>query len=117
ADAYEWVEAPNVIGMSQFADGGIIASKPYVSSGAYISRMSDHCRACAYAVTKKTGEGACPFNLLYWHFLDRHRPRFERNPRMAQTYRTWDRMDEDRRSTVLKEAQDFLDRMDAGETV
>ena len=117
ADAYEWVEAPNVIGMSQFADGGIIASKPYVSSGAYISRMSDHCGACAYSVTKKTGPGACPFNLLYWHFLDRHRERFANNPRMAQMYRTWDRMDEDRRETVLAEAQDFLDRMEAGETV
>jgi deoxyribodipyrimidine photolyase-related protein len=117
ADAYEWVEAPNVIGMSQFADGGIIASKPYVSSGAYISRMSDYCRSCAYSVTKKTGAGACPFNLLFWHFLDRHRARFEGNPRMAQMYRTWDRMDEDRRATVLAEARDFLDRMDAGETV
>ncbi len=117
ADAYEWVEAPNVIGMSQFADGGIVASKPYVSSGAYINRMSDYCKSCDYAVSRKTGEGACPFNLLYWHFLDRHRERFEGNPRMAQMYRTWDRMDEDRRRTVLREAGAFLDRMEAGETV
>jgi len=97
ADAYEWVEAPNTVGMSQFADGGIIASKPYISSGNYISRMSDYCRGCAYKVTQKTGEGACPFNLLYWAFLDRHRDRFRGNPRMAQMYRTWDRMDAERR--------------------
>ena len=117
ADAYEWVEAPNTIGMSQFADGGIIASKPYVSSGAYINRMSDYCKTCEYSVSKKTGEGACPFNLLYWHFLDRHRDRFEGNPRMAQMYRTWDRMDADRRKTVLKDAEDWLKRLDAGDVV
>ena len=93
ADAYEWVEAPNTIGMSQFADGGIIASKPYVSSGAYINRMSNYCKSCDYSVSKKTGEGACPFNLLYWHFLDRHRDRFANNPRMGNMYATWDRMD------------------------
>ncbi len=116
-DAFEWVEAPNTVGMSQFADGGIIASKPYVSSGNYINKMSDHCRHCAYSVTKKTGEGACPFNLLYWHFMDRHRDRFEGNPRMAQMYRTFDRMDADKRETILTEAQGFLDRMDAGEQV
>ena len=65
----------------------------------------------------KTGDGACPFNLLYWHFLDRHRDRFEGNPRMGNMYRTWDRMDEDRRQTVLAEAEAFLGRLDAGETV
>ena len=117
ADAYEWVESPNVTGMTLFADGGIVASKPYAASGSYINRMSDYCGDCAYSVSKKTGEGACPFNLLYWGFLIRHRDRFENNPRMAQMYRTWDRMDEDRRETVLKEAEDFLDRMSAGETV
>ena len=117
ADAYEWVEAPNVVGMSQFADGGIIASKPYVSSGSYINRMSDYCKGCAYSVSKKTGEGACPFNLLYWHFLDRHRDRFEGNGRMGQMYATWDRMEKDRRDTVLQEAEDWLKRLDKGETV
>lgn len=116
-DAFEWVEAPNTIGMSQFADGGVIASKPYFSSGNYINKMSDHCKPCAYSVTKKTGEGACPFNLLYWHFMDRHRDRFEGNPRMAQMYRTFDRMDADKRETVLREAADFLSRMDAGHEV
>ena len=109
ADAYEWVEAPNVIGMSQFADGGIVGSKPYVSSGNYIDRMSNYCGDCAYSVKTKLGEGACPFNLLYWAFLNRHRERFERNPRMAQMYRTWDRMDEDRRGTILSEAEAFLE--------
>ncbi len=117
ADAYEWVEAPNVIGMSQWADGGIVGSKPYVSSGAYINRMSDYCKGCAYSVTKKTGEGACPFNLLYWHFLDRHRDRFKSNARMARIYATWDRMDGDRRATVLDEAGAWLARLDAGEVV
>jgi len=117
ADAYEWVEAPNVIGMSQFADGGIIASKPYVSSGNYIDKMSDYCGGCAYKVKDKTGPRACPFNLLYWHFLIRHRERFSSNPRMGQMYATWDRMAEDRRETVLREADDFLTRMQAGAPV
>ena len=117
ADAFEWVEAPNVVGMSLFADGGVIASKPYVSSGAYINRMSDYCKGCHYKVSVKTGEGACPFNLLYWHFLDRHRDRFSNNARMGNMYRTWDRMDEDRRATVLRDAEAFLERMSAGEVV
>ena len=116
-DAYEWVEAPNTIGMSQFADGGVVGSKPYVSSGAYINRMSDYCGGCAYSVGQKSGPGACPFNLLYWHFLLRHRARFAQNPRMAQMYRTWDRMDETHRTTVLAEAEVFLARLDAGEAV
>lgn len=117
ADAYEWVEAPNTVGMSQFADGGVVASKPYVSSGAYIDRMSDYCASCHYRVKDKTGAKACPFNLLYWHFLTRHRERFQGNPRMAQIYRNWDRMERTRRERVLTEAQDFLDRMGRGETV
>ncbi len=117
ADAYEWVEAPNVIGMSQFADGGIVGSKPYISSGNYINKMSNYCKGCAYNVKDKTGDTACPFNTLYWHFLDRHRDRFENNPRMAQMYRTWDRMAEDRRKTVLSDATLFLDRLDEGQRV
>jgi deoxyribodipyrimidine photolyase-related protein len=116
-DAYEWVEAPNTIGMSQFADGGIIASKPYVSSGAYINRMSDYCKKCHYAVKEKTGETACPFNVLYWDFLIRHRERFSRNARMGNMYRTWERMDETHRETVLKDAAIFLEKLDAGEVV
>jgi deoxyribodipyrimidine photolyase-related protein len=117
ADAYEWVEAPNVIGMSQFADGGIIASKPYISSGNYIHKMSNYCGSCAYRVQDKTGKDACPFNLLYWHFLDRHRDRFEGNPRMGNMYRVWDRMDDAKRQTVLAEADDWLARLDDGAPV
>ncbi|WP_299143316.1 cryptochrome/photolyase family protein [uncultured Tateyamaria sp.] len=117
ADAFEWVEAPNVVGMSQFADGGVIASKPYVSSGAYINRMSDYCKGCHYKVSVKTGAGACPFNLLYWHFLDRHRDRFSNNARMGNMYRTWDRMDDTKRATVIEEADAFLERMSQGKLV
>ncbi|NJM84533.1 MAG: cryptochrome/photolyase family protein [Tabrizicola sp.] len=116
-DAIEWVEAPNVIGMSQFADGGVVGSKPYVSSGAYIDRMSDYCGGCRYDVARKSGDGACPFNLLYWDFLHRHRSRFQANPRMAQMYRVWDRMAEDRRAEVLSGAAAFLHRLDAAEEV
>ena len=116
-DAFEWVEAPNTVGMSQWADAGIIASKPYVSSGAYIDRMSDYCGACGYSVKAKTGKDACPFNLLYWHFLTRHRDRFEGNPRMGQMYRTWDRMSDEKRETVIAEADALLERLDAGEVV
>ena len=117
ADAFEWVEAPNTVGMSQFADGGIVGSKPYVSSGAYINRMSDYCKSCAYSVSRKVGEGACPFNLLYWHFLDRHRERFSANPRMGNMYRSWDRMDAEKRAQILEEADAFLAGLEAGGTV
>jgi len=117
ADAFEWVEAPNTLGMSQFADGGVVGSKPYVSSGAYIDRMSDYCDGCAYRVKDRTGPRACPFNLLYWHFLNRHRDRFEGNPRMAQMYRTWDRMDAGHRARVLDEGAALLGRLDRGEVV
>ena len=116
-DAYEWVEAPNVIGMSQFADGGVVGSKPYISSGNYIDKMSDHCKSCAYRVKDKTGPDACPFNLLYWDFLMRHREQFKSNPRMGNMYRVWDRMEDAKRDTVLSEASTWLERLDAGDPV
>jgi deoxyribodipyrimidine photolyase-related protein len=116
-DAFEWVEAPNTLGMSQFADGGLLGSKPYVSSGAYIDRMSDHCGGCHYRVKEKTGDRACPFNLLYWHFLTRHRDRFSRNPRMGQMYRVWDGMDAGHRERMLADAGRLLVRLEAGEVV
>ncbi len=108
ADAYEWVELPNVIGMSQFADGGLLASKPYAASGAYINRMSDYCSGCAYEVKAKEGPKACPFNLLYWHFIARHRDRLTRNHRMAQMVRTWDRFSPDKQAQLDRDAEAFL---------
>lgn len=117
ADAYEWVEAPNVIGMSQFADGGVVASKPYVSSGAYIDRMSDYCRACSYDVKVKTGQRACPFNFLYWDFVARHADRFHNNPRMGQIVRSWEKMEEGRQTEIRSSAADWLGQMDRGEMV
>ncbi|WP_284263780.1 cryptochrome/photolyase family protein [Roseicyclus amphidinii] len=117
ADAYEWVEAPNVIGMSQFADGGIVGSKPYVSGGNYINKMSDYCKGCAYEVGEKTGDKACPFNYLYWAFLHRHRDRFGKNPRMAQMYRTWMRMSDEKRQATLDSAEAFLGKLDTGARV
>lgn len=116
-DALEWVEAPNVIGMSQFADGGLFASKPYVSSGAYINRMSDYCGTCRYRADQRSGEGACPFNLLYWHFIDRHSERLAANPRLAPILRGWAKRPEAERAGVLAEAAAFLARLDAGEAV
>ena len=111
ADAYEWVEAPNVIGMSQFADGGLLASKPYAASGNYINKMSDHCGNCRFDVKKKTGEGACPFNPLYWDFLIRNQEKLRGNPRLGQTYRTWDRMSENKKSAYLNSARVILDAL------
>jgi deoxyribodipyrimidine photolyase-related protein len=103
--------------MSQFADGGALASKPYVSSGAYINRMSDYCRGCAYDVSARKGADACPFNLLYWHFLNRHRAKLAGNPRMAQMFRTWDKMDADHRAQVLEQGDALLARLDAGDVI
>ncbi|WP_230770914.1 cryptochrome/photolyase family protein [Sphingomonas sp. Leaf4] len=112
ADAYEWVEQPNVLGMSQFGDGGLFGSKPYASSGAYIDRMSDYCGACRYDVKQRTGEDACPFNALYWDFLDRNREKLGRNPRMGMPYRTWDKMAGEVRGDVLTQAKGFLKKLD-----
>jgi deoxyribodipyrimidine photolyase-related protein len=113
ADAYEWVELPNTLGMSQFADGGLLGSKPYAASGNYINRMSDYCSSCRYKVKEKTGPEACPFNYLYWGFLDRHRDKLGRNPRLGQVYRTWDRMVDGRKRGVREDAQGFLERLHA----
>jgi len=85
-DALEWVQLPNTRGMSQFADGGLIATKPYVSSGSYINKMSDYCNGCAYKVKERLGENACPFNSLYWNFLDDKRPQLAANFRMKMMY-------------------------------
>ncbi len=111
ADAYEWVELPNTLGMSQFGDGGILGSKPYAASGNYIHKMSDHCKSCTYDVKQKTGDGACPFNPLYWDFLHRNRDKLENNPRMGQMYRTWDRMSDDKKADYLDSAARVLDQL------
>jgi len=115
ADAYEWVELPNTLGMSQFADGGLLASKPYAASGNYINKMSDYCGGCAYDVKDKTGENACPFNPLYWDFLERNRDRLKGNPRLAQPYRTWERMADDTRAAYRTAAKRVKAALDAGE--
>jgi deoxyribodipyrimidine photolyase-related protein len=112
ADAYEWVEMPNTLGMAVFADGGKMASKPYAASGAYINRMSDFCSGCAYDVKQKTGPKACPFNFLYWAFLLRHQAQLSGNPRLAMPYRTLAGWSVERRSAVLAEAGAFLDGLD-----
>ena len=108
ADAFEWVELPNVSGMALFADGGVMASKPYAASGAYIDRMSDYCGHCRYSPKERTGEGACPFNYLYWDFLDRNEKALSHNPRMGMPYKNWRGMDDARRDAVRGEAKRFL---------
>ncbi len=108
-DAIEWVEITNTRGMSQFADGGIVGTKPYVSSANYIDKMSHYCGSCHYDKKKKTGEKACPFNSLYWHFYDRHRATLEKNPRVGMVYPTWKRMKEEDQKALLTQADHYLD--------
>lgn len=104
ADAYEWVEAPNTIGMALYADGGLLASKPYAASGNYIKRMSNFCDGCAYDASVSVGDHACPFNALYWDFLARHRDRFNGNARMPYVYANWDKMGADKQAALLQQA-------------
>ncbi|HET6433747.1 cryptochrome/photolyase family protein [Dyella sp.] len=111
-DAFEWVEMPNTRGMSQFADGGIVGSKPYSGSAAYVNRQSDHCKGCHYTHTKRHGERACPFNSLYWHFHARHQATFGRNPRLGMTYRSWEKMAPDERAATLAQAERYLAQVD-----
>jgi deoxyribodipyrimidine photolyase-related protein len=103
-DAIQWVEIVNTRGMSQFADGGIVATKPYIASANYINKMSDYCPTCRYSPEKRFGERACPFNSLYWDFLHRHRTRLQKNPRVGMMYRTWDRMGDATRRDLLTQA-------------
>jgi deoxyribodipyrimidine photolyase-related protein len=110
-DAYEWVEAPNTVGMALYADGGFLASKPYAAGGAYINRMSDYCRRCRFDPGQSTGPDACPFSTLYWNFIDRHAERFERHPRMAMPYRTWSRFTPDRKAAIRARAVEVLETM------
>jgi len=111
ADAYEWVEMPNVQGMTLFADGGLLASKPYAASGAYIDRMSDYCGGCRYSVKAKTGEDACPFNYLYWSFVMDNRDRLDGNPRMGPVLRTLARMTDDRKKAIRADTRRFLESL------
>jgi deoxyribodipyrimidine photolyase-related protein len=111
ADAYEWVELPNTVGMSQFADGGLLASKPYAASGAYINRMSNYCGACVYDVKQRTEPKACPFNALYWDFIARHRSKICNNPRMAQMVRTYDKFSVDEQHRITASAARFLESL------
>ena len=111
-DAFEWVEMPNTLGMSQFADGGLLATKPYVSSAAYIDRMSDYCKGCHYDKKARLGERACPFNALYWDFFERNAKRLSGNQRLAMVYRNLGKMDDEARASFQNHAADLRSRLD-----
>jgi deoxyribodipyrimidine photolyase-related protein len=112
-DAIQWVEIVNTRGMSQFADGGMVATKPYVSSANYIHKMSDYCDDCHYQWRKNTGDRACPFNSFYWAFLHRHRQQLAKNPRVAMMFRTWDRMKDDKQRELLTQAENYQAALNA----
>ena len=107
-DAIEWVEITNTRGMSQFADGGIVGTKPYVSSATYIDKMSHYCNGCYYNKAKKVGEKACPFNSLYWNFYDKHESKLAKNPRIGMMYKVWQRMKPEDKAALLEQADYYL---------
>jgi len=104
-DAVEWVELPNTLGMSQFADGGLMASKPYVASGKYIDRMSNHCKGCRYNPAVATGATACPFTTLYWDYLSQHADTLAKNPRMLMQLKNLNRLSASQRADIAQQAQ------------
>ncbi|MFC6671531.1 cryptochrome/photolyase family protein [Marinobacterium aestuariivivens] len=112
ADAYDWVELPNTLGMVMHADGGYLGSKPYAASGSYINRMSDYCRHCEYNVKTATDDDSCPFNSLYWHFVARHREAFAAIPRMQMIYRSFERMVDEKKSALQQRAERLLANLD-----
>ncbi|MCU0450533.1 MAG: cryptochrome/photolyase family protein [Bernardetiaceae bacterium] len=112
ADAIEWVEITNTRGMSQYADGGIVGTKPYVGSANYLHKMGNHCASCYYDKDKKHGDRACPFNSLYWHFYHRHRDKLARNPRIGMAYVTLDKMPASELAKILQQAEHYLAHLD-----
>ncbi len=107
-DAFEWVEITNTRGMSQFADGGIVGTKPYVSSASYIDKMSHYCGSCFYKKSLKTGDKSCPFNSLYWNFYDRNEDQLSKNPRIGMMYNVWRKMKPEDKSALLEQADYYL---------
>ncbi|MEP3828236.1 MAG: cryptochrome/photolyase family protein, partial [Lentilitoribacter sp.] len=108
---------PNVTGMILFADGGLLASKPYAASGSYINKMSDYCKSCDYKVKDKNGPHACPFNYLYWDFLDRNKEKLGNNPRLGMPYRTLNNMSDEKRQTIQRDSQIFFKALEQDEKV
>ena len=111
ADAFDWVELPNTLGMVMHADGGIMASKPYAASGSYINRMSDYCKHCQYNVKTVSEPDSCPFNSLYWHFINRHGNTLRNNPRMTMIYRSYAKMDDDKKQRIQLRATQLLEQL------
>jgi len=112
ADAFEWVEMPNTLGMALFGDGGIMASKPYAASGKYIDRMSNLCRHCEFDPNELLGDKACPYNALYWNFLDKHEDKLKTNQRLTYMYATWHRFNDNKKATIKAKAEKILNDLD-----
>ena len=117
ADAYQWVELPNVTGMILFADGGVLGSKPYAASGAYIHKMSNYCKNCTYKVNEKTGDEACPFNYLYWDFLNRNHDKLRTNQRLAMIYKVLEKMDPEKKRQIIENSKTFLNKLTKNELI
>jgi deoxyribodipyrimidine photolyase-related protein len=117
ADAYHWVELPNVSGMILYADGGLLGSKPYAASGSYINKMSDYCKNCSYNVKEKNGPDACPFNYLYWDFLIRNKDVLKGNHRLGMVYKTLERMEEDKINAIKEDSKTFFKALDHNEKI
>ena len=112
-DGYEWVMAPNVLGMATFADGGRMMTKPYAAGGRYVDRMSDHCRGCLYRPDRRTGEDACPFSTLYWAFLDRNSERLRETRRMQPALRNLERIERAELELIRGRARELREHFDA----
>ncbi len=117
ADAFEWVEMPNTIGMATFADGGIMATKPYIASGNYVNKMSNFCKNCHYKVAEKEGESACPFNYLYWNYLIKHKEKLIKIQRLNMPYNLLAKMDRKKLAKIKEDSEKFLEKLNKGEKV
>jgi deoxyribodipyrimidine photolyase-related protein len=111
ADAFDWVELPNTLGMALYGDGGVLASKPYAASGKYINRMSNFCKGCRYNPDETVGETACPFNSLYWRFIHIHEAKLRTNQRFYYMYSNWHKMPEQKKTEILQQAENFLSKL------